>query len=357
MVGHLSSADLAVIASLGEFEDLARDRMDPAGFDYVAGGSWGEVSLLESVQAWRRYRFRPRVLTGASKVDLQGRFLGRPAALPIAVAPMAFQVLAHPDAELATARAAAAAGVPFTMSTSSSVPLEAVAAAIPDARRWFQLYNVRDLDFTRSLVERAASAGYEALVVTVDLPVLGYRLRDRRSDFRTPRMANLPPAIDRPSERYGGLDRRSEFVLSWADLATLSSWSSLPVVLKGILTAEDALLAADAGAAAIVVSTHGGRQLDRSVATADVLEEIVAAVGGRIEVWADGGLRSGLDIVVALALGATGVLVGRPLYWALAAGGQAGVERALAILREELAVALPLLGASTIDAIERAHLR
>jgi 4-hydroxymandelate oxidase len=357
MVRRLSVAELAGIAALSEFEVLARSRMEPGGFDYVAGGAWDEVSLEESVQAWRRYRFRPRVLTGAQAVDLEGRFLGRPASLPVAIAPMAFQALAHPDAEVATARAAATAGVPFCMSTSSSIPLEAVATAIPDARRWFQLYNVEDLAFTRTLAERAAEAGYEAIVLTVDLPVLGYRLRDRHSDFRAPTMANLPPELARSPERYGGMDRRRDFVLTWADVATMKTWSSLPIVLKGILTAEDARLAVEAGVAAVVVSNHGGRQLDRSVATADVLEEIVAEVGGRAEVWVDGGIRSGLDVVVALALGATGVLVGRPLYWALAAGGQAGVERALAILREELTVALPLLGVGGVAQIERTHLR
>ncbi len=357
MVARLSTADLAAIAALSEFEVLARDRMEPDAFDYVAGGASDEVSLNESVQAWRRYRFRPRVLTGAQTVDLEGRFLGRPSALPIAVAPMAFQALAHPDGEVAAARAAASAGVPYCTSTTSSVPLETVAAAIPDARRFFQLYNVEDLAFTRSLVERAVASGYEAIVLTVDLPVLGYRLRDRHSGFRAPRMANLPSELDRSSGRYGGLDRRRDFRLSWADIGTMRTWSSLPLVLKGILTAEDARIAVDAGVAAIVVSNHGARQLDRSVASADVLEEIVAAVGGRVEVWVDGGIRSGLDVVVALALGATGVLVGRPLYWALAAGGQPGVERALAILREELAIALTLLGVGSLDQVERAHLR
>ena len=356
MVDRLGAAELAAIVALDEFELHARGRMSPGGFDYVAGGAWDEVTLVENVQAWRRYRFRPRVLTGPASIALSGRFLGRPAALPIAVAPMAFQALAHPGGEVAMARAAASAGVPFCMSTSSSLTLEAVAAAIPDDRRWFQLYNVEDLEFTRSLVERAVAAGYEAIVLTVDLPVLGYRLRDRHSGFRAPRMANLPPELDRSADRYRGMDQR-DVTLAWADVATVKTWSSLPLMLKGILTVDDARLAVDAGVAGIVVSNHGGRQLDRSVATADVLEEIVAAVGDRLEVWVDGGIRSGLDVVVALALGATGVLVGRPLYWALAAGGQAGVERALAILREELSAAFPLLGVSDVDGIERSHLR
>ncbi len=356
MVRRLGAVDLAAIAALAEFEVHAQGRMSPGGFDYVAGGAWDEITLDENVQAWRRFRFRPRVLTGPASIDLSGRFLGQPAALPIAVAPMAFQALAHPRGEVAMARAAASAGVPFCMSTSSSVTLEAVATAIPGARRWFQLYNVEDLEFTRSLVERAVAAGYEAIVLTVDLPVLGYRLRDRHSGFRAPRMANLPPELDRTADRYRGMDQR-DFTLAWADIATVRTWSSLPLMLKGILTVDDARLAVDAGVAGIVVSNHGGRQLDRTVATADVLEEIVTAVGDRVEVWVDGGIRSGLDVVAALALGASGVLVGRPFYWALAAGGQAGVERALAILREELSLALPLLGVNDVNGIERSHLR
>ena len=343
MNGPLSAPELAAIAALSEFEQLARQRMTPSAFDYAAGGAWEETGLDESIQAWRRFRFRPRVLTGAQEVDLAGRFLGRPSALPLAVAPMAYQALAHPDGEVAMARAAAAAGVPMCVSTSASVTL--------------QLYNVEDLAFTRTLLERAASAGYEAIVLTVDLPVLGYRLRDRHSEFRAPAMANLPAEFDRTAERYGAIDRRRDFALTWADVATMRTWSSLPFVLKGILTAEDATLGVEAGVDALVVSSHGGRQLDRTVATADVLEDIVAAVGGRVEVWVDGGIRSGLDVLVALALGATGVLVGRPLYWALAAGGQPGVERALAILREELAIAFPLLGVASVAEIGRTHLR
>jgi isopentenyl diphosphate isomerase/L-lactate dehydrogenase-like FMN-dependent dehydrogenase len=356
MIERATSAELARIVSLTEFEPLARARMAPDAFDFVAGGAWDEISLAESVTAWQRWRFRPRVLTGAPAPDPSGRFLGRPSTLPVAVAPMAFQALAHPDGEIAMARAAAAAGVPFCLSTSASMTLEAVAAAVPDAERWYQLYNIRDLAVTRSLVERAAAAGYGAIVLTVDLPVLGYRERDRRSGFIVPAMANLDPD-HRPGQSFARLDQRSDFVLSWADIGTIRTWSALPLVLKGILTAEDAELAVAAGVDGIVVSAHGARQLDRTVTTADVLEEIAAAVAGRTEVWVDGGIRRGLDILVAHALGASGVLLGRPLYWALAAGGQAGVERALAIVAEELALAMPLLGVGRLEDIDRAHVR
>jgi isopentenyl diphosphate isomerase/L-lactate dehydrogenase-like FMN-dependent dehydrogenase len=265
---------------------------------------------------------------------------------------MAVQAMAHPDAEGAMARAAAAVGVPIVVSTSASMSIEAVAEAAPDADRLFQLYLVRDLGDTRSLVERAAAAGYRAIVLTVDLPVLGYRERDRRSGFVMPRMPNLGAARGTAAGaargRYQGLDDQRAIGLTWADLATIRSWSDLPLVLKGIVSPEDARLAVEHGVAAICVSNHGARQLDRTLSTADALPGVIEAVAGRAEVWVDGGIRRGLDIAIALALGASGVLVGRPLYWALAAGGQAGVERALAILREELEIALPLLGVASI---------
>ena len=348
--------DLDAVLSLDGFEPLARERMEPAAFGYVAGGSWDEVTLRENVDAWQRRRFRPRVLVDLRSLDVSGTFLGRPSALPVAVAPMALHGLAHPEGELATARAAAAASVPFCLSTSSSRTIEEVAAAAPDAERWFQLYLVHDLDYSRGLVERAAAAGYRALVLTVDLPVLGYRERDRRTEFVMPPMGNLVDAPAAPRGRYGEIEGQGSMGLTWADLATVRGWSSMPLVLTGILTAEDARLAVEQDGAAIVVSNHGARQLDRSPATVDVLEEVVDAVEGRIPVWVDGGIRRGLDVLIARALGAEGVLLGRPLLWALAAGGQAGVERAFAIIREELGIALPILGVAGLDDVTRAHL-
>jgi 4-hydroxymandelate oxidase len=295
-------------------------------------------------------------------VDPATTMLGAPVAFPVAVAPMAVHGLAHPLGELATARASAAAGVPFTLSTLSSQSTEDVAAGAPDGRRWFQLYVQARPDQTRRLVERAAASGYEAIVVTVDLPVLGYRERDRRSGFDLAIPLGNFDALDAgPSHRpdatgFEVLSSWERRTLVWDDLRTIRSWSSLPMVLKGILTAEDARLAVEQGADAIVVSNHGARQLDRTVAPVDALAEIVAAVGDSTEVWVDGGVRRGLDIAIALALGARGVLVGRPILWALAAGGQAGVERALAILREEFEIAMALLGAPTVNDITSAHL-
>ncbi len=257
------------------------------------------------------------------------------------------------------ARAAAAAGVPMILSTTASHPIETVAAAAPHGTRWFQLYVQADTGLTRSFVERAAAAGFGAIVLTVDLPVLGYRVRDRRSAFDLPALGNFTEAVathgsHARTDQSGVM--RDLATLTWADLERIRSWSSLPLVLKGVLTAEDALLAVDHGADAIVVSNHGARQLDRVEATADVLGEVVDAVAGRTEVWVDGGIRSGLDIVIARALGAQGVLLGRPAYWALATAGSAGVEHALAILREEFRLALTLLGTPTPAAVSRSHL-
>ena len=273
---------------------------------------------------------------------------------------MAVQGLAHPDGEAATARAAGAAGVPFMLSTTSSRSIEEVAAGAPDAMRWFQLYVQVDPGRTRELVERAAAAGYRAIVLTVDLPRLGYRERDRRSLFELPALGNFAAG---PATHAGGahvdgfevLDRQLEVGLTWDELANIRSWSGLPFVLKGILTAEDAVLAVEHGVDAIVVSNHGARQLDRTAAPIDVLEEIVDAVAGRAELWVDGGVRRGLDVAIAMALGARAVLIGRPILWALATGGEAGVARALAILREEVEIAMALLGTPTPSAITRAH--
>ena len=348
MAPRLGPDELGTIVSLHEFEALARERMTGPNFDYVAGGSWDEITLAENDAAWRDFRFLPRVLTDIRSVDVSGSFLGVRSALPIAIAPMAAQAMAHPDAEGAMARAAASAGIPMMLSTSASMTPEAVAEAAPGMDGLFQLYLVGDLGYTRSLVERAAASGYRAIALTVDLPVLGYRERDRRSGFELPSMPNVEGAAGADRGRYGGLDDQRALGLTWADLAEIRAWTPLPLILKGILAPDDARLAIEHGVAAVIVSNHGARQLDRSLATAHALPGVVAAVDGRAEVWVDGGIRRGLDVALAMSLGASGVLIGRPFYWALAAGGQAGVERAIAILREELEIALPLLGSSSL---------
>lgn len=344
---------LDLILSLAELEPLARERMLGPAFDYVAGGSWDEITLAENEAAWRALRFVPRVLADVRSTDARGTFIGRRAALPIAVAPMAAQAMAHPDGEVEAMRGAAAAGIPYCLSTSSSRTLEDVAAAAPDAERWFQLYLIQSLEYSRTLVDRATEAGYGALVLTVDLPVLGYRERDRRSGFTLPAMPHVDGAAGARLTRYGGLDQQGQLGLSWATLERIRAWTPMPVVLKGILSPDDARIAAESGVAGICVSNHGARQLDRSIATANALEPIVDAVAGRCEVWVDGGIRRGLDVLAALALGATGVLVGRPFYWALAAAGAAGIERVAAILEEEIRTGLSLLGAADVAALDR----
>jgi len=350
---------LASVVSLADLEPIARDRMHPASFEYVAGGSFDELTLAENEAAWRRFVLRPRVLVDVPVVETDTTFVGLPASMPIGIAPMAAHALAHPDGEIATARAAATAGVPFILSTMSSRSIEEVAGAVPDGVRFFQLYVQEDLGFARSLVERAAAAGYGAIVLTVDLPVVGYRERDRRSGFglAVP-LGNFDGRA--PGEGlvtgFQALGAQRHVGLTWADVGAMRSWTSLPLVLKGILTAEDARLAAEQGIDAVVVSNHGSRQLDRVAAPIDVLEEVVGAVDGRLEVWVDGGVRRGIDPAIAVALGARGVLVGRPIIYGLAAAGEAGVARVLAILREELDITLALLGARSLAQLGPRHL-
>ena len=350
---------LASVVSVTEFRDLAMDVLADDAFDYVDGGSWDELTLAENDAAWLRRRLRPRVLVDVAAVSTTTTMIGQAISMPVAIAPMAAHGLAHPDGEGATVRAAAAADVPLILSTMSSRSIEEVAAIAPDGIRWFQLYHQGDQGRSRALVERAEAAGYRAIILTVDLPVLGYRERDRRSGFRlADSLGNFgdatPTHVNRGAGSTPPTDQLSRS-MTWDDLALIRSWSALPLVLKGILTAEDARLAADQGVAAIVVSNHGARQLDRTAATVDVLEEVVAAVAGRSEVWVDGGVRRGLDVAIALALGARGVLVGRPILYALATGGAPAVERALAILRAELEIALALIGAPTPADVIRSH--
>ena len=356
-VSPRAAADLARIASLHDFEPFARERMEPAGFDYVAGGSYDEVTLAENLAAWRRFRLRPRVLVDASVIDSLVTVLGRPSPA-YGVAPMALHRLADPDGEVATVRGAAAEGAIFTLSTVSSRSIEEVAAAAPNARRWFQLYVHRDRDIARTLVERAMAAGFEAIVLTVDLPLVGPRDRDQRHGF------------DPGDDAYGNFPRRAEYegdwdalldmrhaALTWDDIDSIAGWSPLPVVVKGILHPDDAQLAVDHGAAAIWVSNHGGRQLDRVAPAILALPAIRASVSDAVELYVDGGVRRGTDVVTALALGARAAFVGRPIMWALAAAGAVGVERALAILRDETERALALLGVRAATDVDGRHVQ
>jgi 4-hydroxymandelate oxidase len=350
--------DLDAVVSLRDFEAPGRERLHPAARAYYDGGAWDGHTLRANLEAWDRYQLLPRVLVDVSETTLETRILGRPAALPVGVAPAALHGLAHPDAELATVRAAAAAGAVCVLSTVSSCSLEQIAAAAPDARRWFQLYVQSDWAVTRRLVERAADAGYEAIVLTVDAPVLGYRDDTLRVAFDPGEDAygNLPK---RDSWRGGSeldqlLDMRG-VPLTWDRLDEIRSWAPLPLVLKGVLAASDARIAVDRGVDGVWVSNHGGRQLDRSPAGIDVLADVVDAVEGRADVYLDGGIRRGPDVLVALALGATAVFTARPFLYALACAGEPGVARAFEILQAEVDRALAIAGATSPAAMTRDH--
>jgi 4-hydroxymandelate oxidase len=346
------------IVRLADFEPPARERLHPAAWSYYARGAWDEHSLRDSLASWSRYRLRPRVLVDVEAVDLRTTLLGRDVAMPFGIAPAALHGMAHADGECATARAAAAAGVVQVVSTVASQSIEAVAAAEPDGLRWFQLYVQRDRARSRDLVQRAEAAGYAAIALTVDLPVLGYRDDVLRTGFDpgVDSYANVPRRAVWGSELDEVLDLRS-VGLTWDELATIRGWSSLPLVLKGILTGEDARLAVEHGAAGVWVSNHGGRQLDRVAAPIDVLAEIVDAVDGRAEVYLDGGVRRGPDVAIALAMGARAVFAARPFLYALACAGEAGVAHALAIVRHETLRALALLGVRSPAELTRAHVQ
>jgi 4-hydroxymandelate oxidase len=349
--------------NLQDYEQLARERLPQMVFDYYFGGSGDEVTVRENRLGWRRWRLRPRVLVDVGTRDLSTTVLGMSTSLPVLTAPCAFNALAHPDGELAVARAATAAGVIQVVSTAGTYSLEEVAAAAPAGTRWFQLYCYRDRDVTKWLVERAVAANYQALCLTVDAPLVGRRERDRRNGF------GLPPGMAWKNLEGVGLDRMEapeqgsalehyiseiwDASLTWDAIEFLRNLSPLPLVIKGILTAEDASRAVDHGAAAIIVSNHGGRQLDGALPTSEALPEVVQAVEGKAEVLVDGGIRRGSDILKALAMGARAVLVGRPYLWALAVSGQGGVEHMFDILRDELDLDMALAGRPTIASIDR----
>jgi isopentenyl diphosphate isomerase/L-lactate dehydrogenase-like FMN-dependent dehydrogenase len=312
------------------------------------------------VQAYERWELRPRVLVDVSEVTTRCTVVGTGLETPVLVAPVAFQLLAHPDGEEGMARAAAAAGSAICVSTLTSTRPAEVAAAAPEGKRWMQVYLFRDRGVTRAMIEEAAEAGYEALLLTVDAPYAGRRERDLRSGFQVPAEVRVP-AIE-AAVGHHNLTTAEIFALvdpsiTWEDLERLCNEFDLPVLVKGLITGEDAALAVEHGAAGVVVSNHGGRQLDSVPATIDALPEVVDAVAGRIPVLIDGGIRRGTDVAVALALGAEAVMVGRPVLWGLAWAGEAGARRALELLAEELRLALALLGAPNPSALSADHVQ
>jgi 4-hydroxymandelate oxidase len=346
--------------NVADYERLAEERCEPGYWGYVVGGAGDELTLRENVEAFRRLRLRPRTLVDVSRATTRTTVLGSDVEMPLLVAPTSLQRVAHPDGEPALARAAEAAGTVYCLSSLASVRPRELAEAVPGVLRWFQLYWSRDREFTRELVAEAASGGYGALVLTVDLPVAGPRERDLRSGFSLPEglaMPNLPRTLVGSEHFHDTLGEIVDTSLTWRDLEWLRSECSLPLVVKGVLTAEDALLACEHGAAGIVVSNHGGRQLDGVAATLDALPEVVEAAGGRAEVYLDGGVRRGTDVAKALALGARAVLVGRPALWGLTAGGEAGARHVLELFRDEILLALVLLGCPTPADVGPAHVR
>ena len=347
--------------NVGDAERLAAERLEPGVLGYFAGGSGDEVTLRDNLSAWKHWRLRPRMLVDVSAVSTEVQLLGGPLAMPVLVAPVAYQRLVDPEGEVAMARAAAAAGTAMCLSTLATSRPSEVAAAAPGGRRWFQLYGFRDAAITRALMEEAVDHGFEAIVVTADLPPGGNRERDLRTGFRLPAGLGIPSVAaalggDREltvEDTFELMDLSAE----WSSIAALASEAPVPILVKGILTAEDAQLAIEHGAAGVIVSNHGGRQLDCALATADVLAEIVEAVDGRAAVLVDGGIRRGTDIAIALALGADAVLVGRPPLWGLAAGGAAGAERVLELLRAELELTLALCGCTSPTQLGREYVR
>ncbi|MGY5882224.1 alpha-hydroxy acid oxidase [Modestobacter lacusdianchii] len=336
---------------LDALEARARQVLPADVFDYYAGGAGTETTLAEAPAAWRRWRLRPHVLRGVAAVQLGTTLLGTEVATPIGVAPWAYQAMAHPDGELGTARGAAAAGALMTVSTSANTALADVATATPAGPRWFQLYRLHSPAHTDDLARRAGQAGYRALVLTVDLPVLGRRHRDLRHDFALP--AGLPLANHPTVTGDRSLPAAETPTWTFADIGRYAELSGLPVVVKGVLRGDDAERCVAAGAAAVWVSTHGGRQADPAIASADALPEVVAAVGDEVEVYADGGLRTGSDALTALALGARAVFLGRPTAWGLATGGADGVARVISGLSEELAHTMALCGLDDVRAVPR----
>uniref|UniRef100_A0A8C4QXU3 (S)-2-hydroxy-acid oxidase n=1 Tax=Eptatretus burgeri TaxID=7764 RepID=A0A8C4QXU3_EPTBU len=351
-----------VLTCLEDFEKRAKEILPKTVFDYYRSGADGEQTLRDNLAAYSRWRLRPRVLRDVSKVSTSVQVLGAQLVSPVAVGATGFHCMAHPEGELASARACAASGTLMMVSTFSTKSLEDVFKAATGSPCWFQLYVQQDQDATEQLVRRAERAGYTALVLTVDTPYVGRRLDDVRNRFVLPshlRLCNFKE--DDTIHGVGPTQNDSAFALfvkqslnpslAWEHVHWLRSITSLPIILKGILTAEDAREAVNYGVDGILVSNHGARQLDGVLSTLDALPEVVAAVSGRIEVYIDGGVQRGTDVLKALALGAQAVFIGRPVLWGLAVNGENGVRQVLELLQDELSLAMAFSGCRTVKEI------
>lgn len=346
--------------SAGDWEARAQEALEPGPFDYIAGGAGSEATMRANLEAFERHRLRPRMLRGNTDRDLSVEVLGTRSPAPFFLAPIGVLSIAHEEGEVAVARAAAAAGVPLILSSAASHSIEEIAEAMGDAPRWFQLYWVNDREICASFVRRAEAAGYGAIVVTLDTLILGWRPRDLRtaylpfitgqgcaqffSDpvFRS--RLDAPPEEDVLTAAIRMLGTFPNLALTWDDLGWLREQTSLPILVKGVLTGEDALRARAAGVDGVIVSNHGGRQVDGAVAALDALVEVRAALGADATVLMDSGIRTGADVLKAMALGADAVLLGRPYAYALAVGGQPAVEAAITQLMAETDVTLALMG-------------
>lgn len=342
------------LLNVWDYEEEAARRLEAGAHGYYAGGAGDERTLRDNVQAYTRWQLRPRVLVDVAGCTTATTVLGQELSMPLAIAPVAFQRVAHPDGEVAMAKAAKAVGTAMCLSTlATSTPAEVAATG---ATRWFQLYVFSDEGLTRELVGQARDNGFTALVLTVDTPILGRRERDFRTGFTIPDTVKVAAFGEGGMTPLGAFSPMSQSV-TWRDLERFAAAAELPVLVKGVLTAEDAKLACEHGAAGIVVSNHGGRQLDGVSATIDALPEVVEAVDGRVEVLIDGGIRRGADVVKALALGARAVLAGRAPLWGLAVAGEEGARNVLELLQAEILLALKLVGCASPADVTRGHVQ
>ncbi|GAA3161236.1 alpha-hydroxy acid oxidase [Blastococcus jejuensis] len=382
-VGNATERRLAGAATVGDLREIARRRVPRAVFDYTDGAAGEEISLRRSREAFRRVEFRPSVLRDVSAVDPSTTVLGARSALPLAFAPTGFTRLMHVEGELAVGRVAERVGIPHALSTMGTTSLEALAAEAPGARRWFQLYLWRDREASAALVERARAAGYEALVLTVDTPVAGPRLRDVRNGFTIPPALTLRTMANAARHPQWWVDLLTTEPLEFASLrawkgtvaelvdrvfepaATIADVRALretwpgALIVKGVQGVDDARAVVDAGADAVVVSNHGGRQLDRAPTPLEQLPAVVQAVGDRAEVYLDGGILDGADVVAAVAFGARGCLIGRAYLYGLMAGGERGVQRVVDLMTREMTRTMQLLGVASVAELtpDRVRLR
>jgi 4-hydroxymandelate oxidase len=339
--------------NLFDFEAIAKERLPKAEYDYIAGGATDEISVERNRRAYESWALRPRVLRDVSTLDLSTTVLGTKVNVPVLIAPCGAHTRAHPEGEFATYRAAAARGTIMAVSANSNSSFEELAKAAT-GHLWLQLYPFRDRSMTRSWLDRAKGAGYEAICVTLDSQWPPKRERNIRNNYRRSRGVNYPTlgvaaaGAPRPAGSEGGSDPAA----TWKDLEWVKSQTDLAVVAKGIMTGEDVELCSEIGLQGVIVSNHGGRHLDNTLATVEVLAEAVAAASGKLEIFLDGGIRRGADVVKALALGARAVFIGRPLFWGLAVDGEQGVVRVLDILREEMEITMAKCGRPTIASID-----